>query len=228
MSETEPEFWPVEKSRSGTNAFYHFCPIRGAQQNYGLCMHILHAIDEGRVGNDSFVDCQRACTRRDCDALKMRDEEIKAGHALYYKPRTNINPVNSRPEKEAQESALIVSSGKYDLNNPSYARGWHSVGSGTKSGPSSRGEDAQANGSKTAPRRAPPKPTPTPPKPKSGFIEAGMADLVNAIASEEKAKPVEPPKPAVTSTTPSPLKPMPGESPLEFARRRAQALKGAN
>lgn len=213
---------PVEASRSGGNAFYHFCHIRGAQQNYGLCMHILTAMDERRLGNDSFVDCQRACTRGDCEAKKMRAEEEAAGVALYFKPRTNINPANSRPEKEAQDKALIVSSGKYDMSNASYARGWHMAGGESQKS----GDRPKAPASKNISGGAARPVKPTPPKPKSGFIEEGMADLVNALATE-KPKPAAPPKAAEPSPT-STIKPNPGETPLEFARRRAQLLKGAN
>jgi len=211
------DFHPVEKSRSGQNAYYHFCHIRGAQQNYAVCMHILAAIDDGRIGEDSFVDCQRACTRGDCEAKKMRAEEQAAGHSLYFKQRTNLNPLNSRPEREAQDKALVVSSGKYDMSNPSFARGWNMAGGGSE-------KSGKAPASKNTSGGTPVTPKPTPPKPKSGFIQEGMADLVNAIVSEQPAKAALP----KAADSPSPLKPMPGETPLEFARRRAQHMKGAN
>lgn len=213
------DIWPVEKSKSGTNAFYHFCHIRGCQQNYGVCMHIIAAIDEDRIGKDSFVDCQRACTRGDCEAKKMRADEINAGHALYYKERTNLNPVNTRPERDAQNNALVVSSGKYDMSNPSFARGWNMAGGGSeKSGKAPTSKNT--SGGTNTPVKS------NPPKPKSGFIEAGMADLVNAIAAEQP-KPATPPKPAAAPSPAAAIKPNPGETPIEFARRRAQLLKGA-
>lgn len=210
---------PVEKSRSGQNAYYHFCHVRGAQQNYAVCTHILAAIEEGRIGKDSFVDCQRAFTRDDCEAKKMRAEEITAGHSLYFKERTNLNPLNSRPEREAQERALVVSSGKYDMSNPSFARGWNMAGGGSeKSGKALTSKNTSGG---TAVSRKP-----TPPKPKTGFIEADMADLVNVIASDKPKQPAPPKADALSPA--SSIKPNPGETPLEFARRRAQLMKGAN
>jgi len=224
MSEEIAEHYPPSKSCSGSNAYYHFCHIRGGQQNYGVCMHIIKAIEEDRIGSDSFVDCQRACTRDDCQAKKMRAEEIAAGRALYYKERTNINPSNKRSEREAQEGALIVSSGKYDMTNPSFARGWNAVGAASKSK-----IDSPAV-SKTRPL---PSPTSQPkPQKKSGFVEESMADLVNVIARESKAQAaVQPssrkkePDPAAPSAQTTTIKPLPGETPVEFARRRRQLMQ---
>lgn len=222
---TEPELidlYPVEFSRSGSNAHYHFCPIRGCQQSYGVCMHILDAIKEDRLTKDSFVDCQRAYLRDDCEAKRMRAEEIAANRSIYYKPRTNLNPVNTRPERDAQDKALVISSGKYDMSNPSFARGWNMAGGDSeKSGrPINK---APSGGARPAPPKA------APPKPKSGFIEESMADLVNVIASEKPKAAEAKPKAAAPASTPTQtIKPNPGETPLEFARRRAAILRGDN
>lgn len=215
------EIFPPERSRSGTNAHYHFCHIRGGQQNYGVCLFILEANDQGRLDADSFIDCQRACTRGDCEARKMQEEEKKAGRALYYKPRTNINPANTRSEKEAQESALTVSSGKYDMTNDSFARGWAQVGAKLGKPQSDDGKTKSTSSSSSIkPPRA------VPPKPKTAYIEEGFADLVNVIASDKpKATPSLSPSPSPAPTKES-IKPLPGETPIEFARRRAALLKG--
>lgn len=206
---------PIEASQSGKNAYYHFCHIRGGQQSYAVCLHILKAIDEQRISKGQFEDCQRACTRDDCDARRMRAEEIKAGHALYYKQRLVFEPVTDRPEVDQSNR----SSGKYDLTNPSYARGWASVGRAL--GKESTGKNIQHKPA----FKNPPKPS-APPKPKDHFVQEGLADLVNVLASE-KPKPAAPaPSPKSDNSTNS-LKPMPGETPLEFARRRAAANKGA-
>lgn len=210
MSETTEIIYPVSHSIRGDNAHYHFCHIRGAQQNYAVCLNILKAMDENRLGEGQFVDCQRACTRDDCDAKKKRAEEAAAGKALYYKPRVNVNPANTRSHEEAQAAALSVSSGKYDLNNPSYARGWAQVGSTKKSNQ----EPARKINHKPA-FKSPPE------KPKTGYVTESGADLVNVLMQEQPAKKPEPSAPSVS------IKPEPGESPLAFAKRRAQAMKEA-
>lgn len=205
---SEDQLYPVEKSMSGKNAFYHFCDVLGNQQSYAVCMHTIKAIEEDRVKSDQFVDCQRACTHDTCPAKAMRAEERAAGHALYYKERTNLNPVNTRPEKEAQANALIVSSGKYDMNNPSYARGWAQVGQ----------KLGKEDGGKTITHKPAFKNPPLAPAKKSGYVEEGMADLVNVLMKDQPKK-AESPSPATT------IKPMPGETPIEFAKRRAAMIR---
>lgn len=207
MSEAQLiEVYPITASEGGNNAHYHFCAIRGASQNYAVCLHILKAREEDRIKKDEFVDCQRACLRNDCDAMTMREAERAAGHALYYTPRIVRNPMNgTRTTEEAQRDALKVRSHNYDMSNASYARGW-----------------AMAGGDKPLPSAGKPsvKPIAKPAaKKKSGYIEEGFADVVNAISAD---KPITPAKPATEA-----LKPLPGETPLQFAKRRAQAMKGA-
>jgi hypothetical protein len=207
MSEQAEIIHPLKDSMSGRNAFYHFCDTRGAHASYAVCLHTITAIEENRIKSDQFIECQRACTHDTCPAKKMRAEEKAAGKALYFKERTNINPANTRSETEAQASALSVSSGKYDLNNPSYARGWAQVGSTKKSD--------QESGRKAVQHKPAFKNPAQKPKPADGYVTEGMADLVNVLMKEEKK-----PSPA-----PLALKPEPGESPLAFAKRRAQAMQ---
>lgn len=210
MSEAQLiEVHPVEASRSGKNAYYHFCDIRGAKQNYSVCLHILKARDEDRIHRDDFVDCQRACLRGECEALKMRAQEKAAGRALFYTPRVERNPANTRTSEEAQRDAMKVRTHSFDMSNAGYARGWAMAG-GEK--PVTAGEQ----GARPAPKKS------KPAKPKTGYTEANYADLVNAIASESASKAT--PAPAPQS---QPMKPLPGETPLQFAKRRAQAKQGA-
>lgn len=215
---SEEIIYPVESSKSGKNAFYHHCDHRGQSASYAVCLHTLDAIDEGRIKEDQFTDCQAACKTGMCEARRMRRKELDAGHALYFKERTNINPANKRSEKEAQEQALCASSGKYDLTNPSFARGWNQVGSTKSSEPSIPKQ----------PRKPVSVAVPKPVEKPSGYIEQDFAKLVNTVASE---KPTEKPavlvEPEVTPTKPVfDDKPLPGETPLQFARRRAAAMKG--
>jgi len=203
--------YPIEKSASGKNAYFHFCDIRGSKPSYAVCLHIIKAREEGRTQGEDFADCARACNRGECNAFKMRAEEIAAGRSLYYIERTNINPANTRSEKEAQEQALLVGEkGKYDANNPSYVRGWNSVkGTKTSDLPSPVPEAAYV-----------PKPMKAA-KPKPAAVASpSMADVLNVMI-EDATKPKPAPAPTV-------IKPQPGETPMEFARRRAAILKAAS
>ena len=194
---TQPELievYPVEMSKGGVNSHYHFCDMRGGQQSYAVCLNIISAIEEDRIKPDQFIDCQRACLHGNCNAKVMRAEEVAAGHALYFKPRTNLNPANARPAVEAQDHALRVA--KYDRADPSYSRGW-AAGGGDK--PTNKVVNKPVS-----------RPAPPPAKPKDSYVTESMADLVNVIAAEKP-------------TSKEPLRPLPGETPLAFARRRAQA-----
>jgi len=213
------EVWPASKSMAGTNAYYHFCENEHAYRGYAVCLHTIKAAEESRLRQGDFVGCQRAISGGYCAAAKMREEERDADQALFYIARTNRNPANVRSEKEAQESALQVrSSGRYDMSDPSYARGWAMAGE--KVG---KPNDSQ----QPAKPVASPKPTKgrSPSKKSASFIEEGYADVVNAIQSE--ARPASPSSPAkeIPASPTSSLKPLPGETPVEFARRRAALLK---
>lgn len=218
---SEELIYPVEASKSGKNAYYHRCDVRDQAVNYAVCLFTLEAIEEGRIKEDQFSDCQGGCKNGTCDAIRMRRQEKKAGHALFYKERILVNPANTRSEAEARANALVASSGKYDLTNESFARGWAQVGS-------------KLNKPDSAPRPvrvAQPKPVAAPASvEKSDYIEQDFSKVVNAIAeSENTTKPATPePKPVVSESKPVVFddKPMPGETPLQFARRRAAAMKG--
>lgn len=221
------DVYPPEQSMSGKNAYYLFCENEHAYRGYAVCLHTIKAIEEDRLKPTDCVGCQRAIAGGYCPANKMRGEEREAEQALYFVPRRNLNPANTRSEREAQRDALKVSSsGKYDMSNASYARGWAMAGGD----PLPKKVDPALL--KSVPTgKAVPKP-----KPKPGFVEESFADVVNAIQKDEKtvdkafeAKQAQKHQQAQQSkAAPAPtqtLKPMPGETPIEFARRRAAFIK---
>uniref|UniRef100_A0AAU6W0A9 Uncharacterized protein n=1 Tax=Pseudomonas phage Nican01 TaxID=3138540 RepID=A0AAU6W0A9_9CAUD len=203
---------PVEQSMSGRNATYYFCEQRGQSVSYAVCLHTLRRIEANDLPAEIAVECQRGYCHNNCPAKVMKAEEVAAGHALYWKPmRSCITDPVAEEKKNASGGA--VSSGKYDMSNASYARGW-AMG----------GRDGY-NVDRQPPKRKPAPPPPKP-KPKSGFVEEGMADVVNVLM-KESAKPAPAPKPT-GGTTPTvdltSTRPLPGESTADFIKRRA-ALK---
>lgn len=196
--------YPVEMSQSGRNSYYQFCEHRQQQVSYAVCLHTIKANNENRLRKDDFTECQRALCHGTCPAHALRQEELEANHALYYVPRRESVVFTSKETAPKDDGSK--SSGKYDLNNESYARGWAQVGSKI------HGE----------PRKPRPAYTPPPAKPKSHFIEASMADVITQMAKEDRAKPKPPPVQAAPVALNDALKPLPGESPLEFVRRRNQ------
>lgn len=196
--------FPVEMSMSGRNAYYQFCEAIGQSSSYAVCLHRMAKIADGSIPNDDRTECQRAYCHNTCPSKKMRAEEIKAGQALYYRPRIELKVEPKTTQKDG-----AVSSGKYDMSNASYARGWAIGGR--------EGYSTEATIVRNKRRPAPPAPV----KKKSGFIEESMADLVNVLMKEKPAEVVIKPKlekPTETSTT---LRPLPGESIADFVKRRA-------
>lgn len=203
--------YPIEQSMSGRNSTYRFCEQRGQAVAYAVCLHTLRRIEDNTLPAEIAVECQRGYCHNNCIAKKMKAEEVAAGHALYWEPRrTHITDPVSEEKKNASGGA--VSTGKYDMSNASYARGW-AIGGGA-------GEQRD----RPAPKKRPP---PPPPKPKSSFIEATGADLVNAVMAEKPKVATPVPKAAAPAAASNqPMRPAPGESMPDFIKRRAAALKG--
>lgn len=205
------EVHPIDASMSGMNSLYVFCDVRGQQASYAVCRHTIRAIEEERLNNTTCVECQRAHLHDECIAKKMYAEELAAGHALYFKPRSRAITHGETVKRE--DGGQARSTGKYDMSNASFARGWAMAGGERKR--------ATAPTPETKRRPSPPKPE----KPKSGFVEQDMAAIVNVIAAEQPKSAEKPAAPSPAPTSTSSIKPMPGETPIEFARRRAAMLK---
>lgn len=209
----EPELiYPVSQSKSGRNAHYYYCDARQHQVSYAVCLNTMEAYDAGLLKKDQVTDCQRFMCRDECPARGMRAQEIAADRALFFTPRP-AHITDPAPKQELMGD-MAKSTGKYDLNNESYARGWAQVGQRLN-------------------RDDSPKPTRnigpiTKPKAQPGFVQMDGAAIVNQIAKEDQAKKAASPAP---SPQPQPevkaapveqtsLKPLPGESPLAFVQRR--------
>lgn len=195
--------FPPEKSMSGRNTVYRFCDARQQQVAYAVCLHTIQAIDDNRLRSDQFTDCQRAYCHGNCIAADMRKEERAAKQALYYveRKREIIDPV-----KLAVTDDSTKSSGKYDLNNESYARGWAQVG-------------ARLHGSPKLINKQPVS------KPASKFIEHDSAAVLNSMIQKETEQKAKPAPAAPVATPGMKIEPLPGESPLAFAKRRKALLE---
>lgn len=199
------ELVPVEMSQSGRNAYYQFCDARQQQVSYAVCLHTIDAYERQSLGKDQFTDCQRYLCRDECPAKHMRNEEIKAGHALYFKERPSH--VYESTKKVEVEGA--VSSGKYDMSNPGYARGWAMVGQRL-------GADDPAPKPKSKPTR-----NIGPIKKKDSFVTEDMGAVLTEMVKAESEKPA-----AVAPTPSTEIKPLPGESTLDFIKRKQALQKG--
>lgn len=199
--------YPVEMSASGKNAHYQFCEAIGQSSSYAVCINRMAKIADGTIANDDRTECQRAYCHNTCPSKKMRAEEIKAGQALYFKPR-----IEYKVEPKTTQKDGAVSSGKYDMSNPSYARGWAIGG-------------REGYSTDTTVVRNKRRPAPAAPVKKSGFIQESMADLVNVLMKDKPAEVVVKPKLEKPTETTNPARPLPGESIADFVKRRAAESK---
>lgn len=104
----------LDKSIGGKNRYTFWCPAMEQRRFYGSCLCLKASYEAGRIRpDDPFCDCARAMESGNCVALRMREEEMAAGRALYYQ-----DP-DSRPGPTLKEG---------EENIASYRRGWEQVG----------------------------------------------------------------------------------------------------
>lgn len=95
---------PPSASRSGRNRHYHDCEPTGRGQHYGICLFTLEAFERGQKLSES--PCVEAMRSGTCPALAMRQAEQEAGRALYFKepdPEKVISPAAVQAERIRNE-----------------------------------------------------------------------------------------------------------------------------
>lgn len=203
--------YPVEASTGGNNAHCVRCSA-GYSGSYCVCLHKIAAI--GRGMPTSNPDCDVAIKNRTCEAIHMREQEISAGHAIYFVDR---NKQRAFYEELAKRQAPPAAKKFGDnITKPSFAK--------TPSNyvPREFVDDRQA-----------PKPT-VRPVAKPAESNNGYADAINAAMAEivaEKSVQATPATPATPITAPKPPVVDVGVanlSPLEAARRRMQQKQQTN
>ena len=81
------EIRPIEDSANGkTNAFSHCCMLVGHFRSYATCLHLIKERESGRL-DVLYSDCSASIGKKSCPAISMRQEEVAAGHALYFQER---------------------------------------------------------------------------------------------------------------------------------------------
>ena len=118
MSE-EKTTYPIDSSLGGDNTCYVACEFRARQQNYAICLNVIKAYDEKRRKADDI--CCSEIKKKICPALKMREEEISAGHTLYYIPR-------KKAEAIAKPVEQIFITPEHIKRTDGYQRGWSHAG----------------------------------------------------------------------------------------------------
>lgn len=217
MPDTKFEFkddtlYPPEASMRGDNAHYlNYCEPGGHRPGYAVCLNKIKAVEEHRLSGQ-LGGCEAAITNRTCAAFHLRDQERLEGRALYYVNRSKLNEQIAELNKQPIGAAFLD-----ELK-----------------------EAGNASRAKAAAKR--PEPVKSAPAPIVASMTGGYAAAINAAMAEtieEKPveKPVAPkPEPAILAQIGEPLKstgsalslkPLPGESLLEFAKRQREARASA-
>ena len=105
----------INKSTSVENRETLWCDPHQQRRFYRSCLCLRDAYDAGRIrAEDANQDCSQAMKRGNCNAYKMRDEEIAAGKSLYF--------------TDASPRTLSVANKEVDRGSEGYQRGWAQVG----------------------------------------------------------------------------------------------------
>lgn len=201
---TEQPPYPVEASGWGRNSFYHYCENHGWRTNFAVCVTLLdHHANKKTSDLGTYSKCLSCISNGSCPAIKMRQEEIAAGQALYYQPRRVVKMPTSS-STFARRPGTSMSS----MMSETTRRRIESL--------ETRFDDAD---DKPIAKKAQ--------KPKSPVTEQpivmDMSKMVNDMMKKQELTVMQSSKPA----TPVTITRNPGESPLEFARRKAQMERNA-
>lgn len=221
--------YPLEASGWGKNTYYHHCPVHNWQTNYAVCVTLIEKAENGlRKNLGSYAKCVDCIKSGECPAVAMRQQEKEAGHALYYQPRRELKK----------------------LTEPLADKPVSSLGSVTSRKPRPSIMSIPATAAESA------RPAPVKPKPKvdAAPIVMDMSKIVNdlargRVAVKEAAESLNKfadsmsnieiasaescPDKKVTNELTVQVEPvstrierLPGESPLQYARRKAMMEKG--
>jgi hypothetical protein len=104
----DPEVYPLDASKSGTNAHHiNGCRVVGQSQPYAACLNRIAEYEAGGA-IESMGECRRAIGGPACEAWKMREEENKAGKALFYVNRAKLQEyvgliASDRPQQRSSD-----------------------------------------------------------------------------------------------------------------------------
>jgi hypothetical protein len=222
--------YPVEKSAGPDNAYYlRHCAAIERGPSYAACLARLHDIDTGHV-NERTSQCEKAVREKRCVAIGLREQEQLAGKALFYFPRLNKPFL---PVKVAGDFGVLITNHTDPALIPKSAHGpapvkkpaapaktldehlTHATTIGASEALSAALAGAANEPATSAPTTAS--------KPAPAVVPAPVVKSANEPAS---AVPVGGYKVGEAAVIVSPAKParppmLPGETPLQYARRLA-------
>lgn len=113
LEEAREQNHPVDASLGGDNAFYlGHCGVVDHRPPYAMCMKHVADRKEGRL-DSRWAACSAAVGNKTCAAIKLRKEELAAGKALYYVPRSRMRELAAEREEESNSRfARLLEGGK--------------------------------------------------------------------------------------------------------------------
>ena len=203
---TEKPPYPVEASGWGKNSYYHHCDIHGWQVNFAVCVTLLKRAEEGNTSSlGTYTHCIDKIKRGECPAVKMRQQEIEAGEALYYLPRLKVKQSAHAPRMKRYESSSSMNTSTQKRLDTFERK--------------LRGEEVQSY------QPAAPKLKPKKSAPADQPLVMDMGQMVNDMmkeSSKPSPKLVTDDKKSESVQITTKIERLPGETPLQFARRKAQ------
>lgn len=204
ISELPP--YAVEASGWGKNSFYHTCDHVGHNKNFSVCRNIMMLHAKGKKPIAGYEQCFAAVAKGKCPAIKMHQEEIDVGRALYYHPRLHV--------KKSQPNTRSIR----DYTPDSPTRSTEDTARLKKRIDDKF--DRQAGRIKpTVKVKSIAKKSAAP----TEMVNMDMGQIVKDLMKQD-TKPVEKisttPKVRITEKVSTDFKRLPGESPLQFARRK--------
>ena len=149
----------VDESKGVSNRHSFWCDEYQQRRFYRTCMCLKDAYDAGRLNPDEAgQECAQSMRRGNCNAYKMREEELAAGKSLYFTDAVIIEASNSNVDKGSE----------------GYQRGWAQVGASLGKG------DKIA---KNVERRFAPSPKTSVEK-DDGMFNTGGVDMASVISNE--------------------------------------------
>jgi len=123
---------PIEASASGKNAYYlENCAVVGHRPAYAACLLRVEKRKSGRLST-CFADCSAAIGKRECPAMRMRQEEIDKGESIYFVDRDALNAANAARHEYEDGRVLALVSGEAKVSKrPSAAKRQVAADTGT-------------------------------------------------------------------------------------------------
>lgn len=201
----------VKDSLHHGNDYYLACDKVGQQQKYSICLMM---IAMGRDSNfeKSFESCKPFLCDGTCPAMVMRKEEMAKGEAIYFQPSA-LEAFEAARRLAAESVPDDKPMAKIDKNSLSYQRGF--------TGQTPSFSTSHARPAKMAKGKRPVEP---PSESLESMLVTKLSRTEKEVQRAQETKVVAPAAPYKPAKAPA-LTLLPGEKPIDFAKRLREARR---